>query len=105
MTEIIKEILKFVPSEKVSDACFEGANIVLYTKNKEFFLDNEGLIRQIVNEFKKRVELRPDTSILMEEEKAEREIRALMPEEAGISQLLFDSQRSTVIIEAEKPGL
>ena len=74
MAEIIKEILKFVPSEKVSDACFEGANIVLYTKNKEFFFDNEGLIRQVVNEFKKRVELRPDPSIIVDQEKAEKEI-------------------------------
>lgn len=105
MTEIIKEILKLVPGEKVSDACFEGANIVLYTKNKEFFFDNEGLIRQVVNEFKKRVELRPDPSILMEQEKAEKEIRAILPEEAGVTQVLFDPQRSTVIIEAEKPGL
>ncbi|HLC32731.1 MAG TPA: beta-CASP ribonuclease aCPSF1 [Candidatus Nanoarchaeia archaeon] len=105
MAEIIKEILKFVPSEKVSDACFEGANIVLYTKNKEFFFDNEGLIRQVVNEFKKRVELRPDPSLILDQEKAEKEIKKILPEEAGITQILFDPQRSSVIIEAEKPGL
>jgi hypothetical protein len=105
MTEIIKEILKFLPADKVSDAAFEGANIVLYTKNKEFFLNNEGVIKQIVNEFKKRVELRPDPSMVMDQEKAEKEIRKIMPEEAGVSQVLFDPQRSMVIIEAEKPGL
>ncbi len=105
MAEIIKEILKFLPADKVSDAAFEGANIVLYTKDKEFFLNNEGLIRQVVNEFKKRVELRPDPSIVMSQEKAETEIRKILPEEAGVSQVLFDSQRSMVIIEAEKPGL
>ena len=57
MTEIIKEILKFVPSGKISDAAFEAANIVLYTKDKKFFLEDKGLIKQIVSEFKKRVEL------------------------------------------------
>lgn len=105
MAEIIKEILKFLPADKISDAAFEGANIVLYTKDKEFLVDDKGIIRQIVNEFKKRVELRPDPSITSDKEKAEKEIRKIMPEEAGVSQVLFDPQRSIVIIEAEKPGL
>ncbi len=105
MGDILKEILKIVPAKKVSTAGFEGANIVLYTKDKQFFFDNEGLIRKIVNEFKKRVELRPDPSICMELEKAEKQIKKLIPKEAGISQIIFDSQRSMVIIEAEKPGL
>ncbi len=105
MGEIIKEILKIVPAEKISDAGFEGANIVLYTKNKEFFLDNEGIIRKVVDEFKKRVELRPDPGICIAQEKAETAIKKILPEEAGISNILFDTQRSIVTIEAEKPGL
>ena len=40
MTDIITEILKRLPEDKISDAVFEGANIVLYTKSKSFFLDN-----------------------------------------------------------------
>ncbi len=105
MVDIIKEILKFVPKDKVSDASFEGANIVLYTKDKDFFVDDKGLIRQIVNEFKKRVELRPDPSIAVAQDKAEKLIKKTMPEEAGLANILFDPQRSRVIIEAEKPGL
>ena len=49
MVDIIKEILKFVPNGLVSDATFEGANIVLYTKDKDFLFNDKGLIRQIVN--------------------------------------------------------
>lgn len=105
MADIIKEILKFLPPESVSDASYEGANIVLYTKNKEFFLDNKGLIKQVVDEFKKRIELRPDPAICMEQEKAQQEIKKLLPEESKTSNILFDPQRSTVIIETEKPGL
>lgn len=105
MGEIIKEILKLLPAEKISDANFEGANIVLYTKNQEFFLNNEGLIKKAVDEFKKRVELRPDPSICMESEKAESIIKQILPEEAGVGNIIFDSQRSIVIVEAEKPGL
>jgi hypothetical protein len=105
VVNIIKEILKSLPEEKISDAVFEGANIVLYTKDKEFFLDNDGLIKRIVDEIKKRIELRPDPSITMDMEKAEENIRTIIPEKAGVANVLFDAQRSQVVIETEKPGL
>ncbi|MBR9676606.1 beta-CASP ribonuclease aCPSF1 [Candidatus Woesearchaeota archaeon] len=104
-SEIIKEILKTIPDGKISEATFEGANIVLYTKDRKFFLDDEGLIKSIVDKIKKRIELRPDTSICIESEKAEEEIRKLIPKEAGVDNLIFDARRSIVIIEAEKPGM
>ena len=105
MTDIIKEILKNLPSDKISEANFEGANIVLYTKDEDFFLNNNGLIKKIVDDIKKRVELRPDPSITMDMEDAEKEIKKIIPEEAGVDQIIFDPQRSRVIIEAGKPGL
>lgn len=105
MADIIKEILSQIPKDKISEACFEGANIVLYTKEKDFFLNNEGTIRKIVNDIKKRIELRPDPSITKDPEKAEKSIRKIVPKEAGLMNVIFDSQRSRVIIEAEKPGL
>ncbi len=102
---IIKEILSQLPEKKISDACFEGANIVLYTKDKDFFLDNNGLIRKIVDNIKKRVELRPDPTITLDIEDAEKLMKEAIPEEAGVDKIIFDPQRSRVIIEAEKPGL
>jgi predicted metal-dependent RNase len=105
MADITKEILKNLPENKISDINFEGANIVLYTKDRDFFLNNNGMIKKIVDNIKKRVELRPDPSITMDTEKAEKNIRELIPEEAGVDQIIFDSHRSRVIIEADKPGL
>ncbi len=105
MGDIIKEILKSLPENKISDVNFEGANIVLYTKDKDFFLNNNGIIKRIVDDIKKRVELRPDPSITMDAEEAEKVIRSTIPEEAGVDQVIFDPQRSRVIIEADKPGL
>lgn len=105
MADILKEILKEIPSGKISDACFEGANIVLYTKDVDFFLDNKGIIKETVDKFKKRIELRPDPSITEKQEKAQKEIKKLIPEEAGIANIIFDPERARVIIEAEKPGL
>ncbi|MBI2107027.1 beta-CASP ribonuclease aCPSF1 [Candidatus Woesearchaeota archaeon] len=106
MVNILKEVLKDVPeSADISDSGFEGANIVLYTKNKEFFLNNNGTLKEIVDKIKKRVELRPDPSIILDEEKAEEIIRKEIPSEAGEIEINFDHQRSIVVIEAEKPGI
>jgi len=105
MSEIIDEILNHLSKDKISDAVFEGANIVLYTKNKDFFLDDSGSVKEVVNMIKKRIELRPDPSICVEQETAEKIIKKVITEEAGIDQVIFDAQRSIVIIEVQKPGL
>jgi len=104
MADILKTIKEELP-KVVSDAIFEGANIVLYTEDKEFFRDGEGKIKEIVSKIKKRIELRADKKILASEEETEKTIHALVEEDAGITNIIFDVQRSIVIIEAKRPGL
>ena len=65
MTEIIDEILKDLPEGKISEVNFEGANIVLYTKDKDFFFNNGGIIRTVVNKLKKRIRLNKKRIYLM----------------------------------------
>ena len=84
---------------------FEGANIVVYTEDGKFLKEGDDAIKGIVNKIKKRVELRAEPKIVMNQEKTEKEIRRIIPEEAEITQILFDAQRSIVVIEAKKPGL
>lgn len=104
--KIIEEVLKNLPKDaKISNACFEGANIVLYTKNAQFFLENGGIILEIVDKIKKRVELRPDPSLTLDMEETKKIIEKIIPKEAENTNIIFDPQRSIVIIEAEKPGL
>ena len=102
--DILKTIKEDLPGV-VKDAIFEGANIVLYTQDKEFFREGESKVKDIVNKIKKRIELRSDKSILAPEDETEKTIRALVPEEAELTNIIFDIQRSTVVIEAKKPGL
>ncbi|MBI2043186.1 beta-CASP ribonuclease aCPSF1 [Candidatus Pacearchaeota archaeon] len=102
------DILKTITErfeKKIKEASFEGANIVLYTDNERFFIEGEPEIKKIVNEIKKRIELRADESILHSQDAAEKEIRKIVPDEAEITNIIFESQRSIVIIEAKKPGL
>ena len=105
MADILKEILEKLPKGSISEATFEAANIVLYTKDKEFFFNEMNKIRELVREFKKRIELRPDPSTCMKREDAELAIKKLVPKEAGIQDLIFDPPRSVVIVHAEKPGV
>src|SRR3990167_2359314 len=105
MADILKEIIKVLPEGKISEAAFEGANIVLYTKDKEYFMDNQGTIRDAVKEFRKRIELRPDPSLCLEKGKAEKIMKELIPAEAGAEEFIFDNPRSQVVIHADKPGL
>lgn len=104
MADILKSIKEELP-KVIADAAFEGANIVLYTKDKDFFKTGEGKVKEVVDKIKKRIELRADQDILLSEEETEKTIRALVPEDASITNVIFDVQRSSVIIEAKKPGL
>lgn len=104
MVDILKNIKEDLP-KVISDAEFEGANIVLYTEDKEFFKNGETKIKEVVDKIKKRIELRAEKSILLSEDETEKTIRAIVPDDAGITNVIFDIQRSSVVVEAKKPGL
>jgi len=102
------DILKNITEQlhgNVTDASFEGANIVVYTDNEKFFKEGEPQIKEIVNQVKKRIELRADQKILMAQDKVEAEVRKIVPQEAEITKVIFDIQRSIVVIEAKRPGM
>jgi predicted metal-dependent RNase len=104
MADILKNITDRLPG-LVKEASFEGANIVLYTENQNFFLDDQGKVKEIVNDIKKRVELRADDRILASEEQVKKVIKEVIPEEAEVTDILFSKHRSIVVIEAKKPGM
>ncbi len=104
MVDILKKITDKLGG-KISEANFEGANIVVYTQDENFFREGESKIKEIVDEIKKRVELRADTKILPDQKTTEKKIREIIPEEAEITEVIFDVPRSIVIVEAKKLGL
>jgi len=105
MADILKTILAELPEKKISEATFEGANIVLYTEDREFFKSSDQLIRDSVKKIKKRIELRAAEGLLLAKEESEKIVREIVPAEAEITEVLFDSARSILIIEAKKPGI
>ncbi len=105
MADILKTIENQLPRGVIGSSIFEGANIVVYTTDVAFFKSGDSQIKEIVNIIKKRVELRADKSLLVPQEETEAKIRDIIPKEAELTQLIFDPQRSIVIIEAKRPGL
>ncbi len=105
MTDILKTIESELPRGAVDSTIFEGANIVVYTADTAFFKEGESKIKEVVNKIKKRIELRASEKLLETEEKTQEAIKKVIPEEAEVSQVIFDKQRSIVVIEAKKPGL
>ena len=54
---IIADIKSELPKNAmITDICYEGSEIIFYTKNREFFRNYTDLIKKIVNKIKKRVE-------------------------------------------------
>jgi len=106
MPNILKELQKKLPSDAdITEVKFEASEIVLYTKNKEFFQNGEQAIKSIVREIKKRMELRPDLSITMDPEKTKEAINEMVNKDAGIQEIYFEPELGKVIIECQKPGL
>jgi KH/beta-lactamase-domain protein len=105
VANIKKVVQNHLPDGKVDEIAFEGANIILYSKDRDFCFDNDDLIKDVVNKIKKRIELRPDPELTMDEADAREKIESIVPDEANVDKITFDSERSIVIIEAEKTHL
>ncbi|MCK5043815.1 beta-CASP ribonuclease aCPSF1 [Candidatus Pacearchaeota archaeon] len=101
--DILKNIKEQLHGD-ITEANFEGANIVLYTNNENFFKQGGGKIKEIVEQIKKRIELRVDSKILPDQKETEKKIKEIVPEEADITNIIFDAPRSIVVIEAKRPG-
>ncbi|MDD5163329.1 MAG: beta-CASP ribonuclease aCPSF1 [Candidatus ainarchaeum sp.] len=105
--EQIKEIVHNTLPEKcqITKIEMEGPEIAIYTKNYSAFLQDENLVPKIAFELKKRVNIRNDKSQLMAPEEAKNKIMQIVPEDAQIKDISFDSAFSEVVIESIKPGL
>jgi KH/beta-lactamase-domain protein len=84
---------------------FEGPVVVIYTKNLEAFASNNDIVRKLAQGLRRRVAIRPDPSILEETDRAETEIKHIVPAEAEITDIWFDTLVGEVTIEAMSPGV
>lgn len=89
----------------ISHLTYEGPELVIYTETPRKFAEQDGLIRRLASTIRNRITVRPVPDTLTNPKEAEPDIRKLIPEEAGITNLEFYPSTGEVLIEAEKPGL
>lgn len=104
MVKILDEIMKELPQEEISTVEFEGANIVIYTKSKDFLFKGRVIIKSIVSKFKKRIELRADPGILLSIADTENAVKEILGEEVKDIEFKFDTARSRLTIEVDNVG-
>src|SRR2546426_7616668 len=99
-------VKKVVPDHvEITQIDFEGPVIVIYTKNMEAFAESNEIVRQLAQNQRRRIQVRPDPSVLMKPEDADPVIRELIPKEAQITNIFFEEETGEVQIEALSPGL
>ena len=104
--EISQYILEHVPKEaEVTRIEYEGSTLAVYTKRPEILVDQSSVIAGIVNVIRKRIVIRSDPSVRLQEVEAEKISRDIVPAEAEVTDINFDPSLGEIIIDAKKPGL
>ncbi|RLE88054.1 MAG: beta-CASP ribonuclease aCPSF1 [Thermoprotei archaeon] len=99
-------IVQHIPREAgITKIEFEGPRIVLYCADPIFLMKRaDETIKRIAKLIKKRIEVRPDPKVRLNEERAKEIIKKIVPEEAEITDIYFNEETGEVEIEAMKPG-
>lgn len=104
--EISQHILEHIPQQaEVTRIEFEGPALAVYTKKPEILIEQSYVIADIVHFIRKRIVVRSDPSVRLDERDTERTINEIVSPEAEITSVNFDPSLGEVIIEAKKPGM
>jgi KH/beta-lactamase-domain protein len=106
LDDLQAEIEDEVPADiTISDVTYEGPELVVYTRDPKEFASDGDLVRRLASKLRKRITVRPDPDVLSHPREAEEQVRDIIPEEAGVTDLDFHADTGEVVIEAEKPGM
>jgi len=104
--EIRNAIMQNIPPEiGLTRIEFEGPRLAIYTKLPEKLLEQSYIVAEIAGSIKKRIVVRSDPSVRTSETEAERAIKEVLPEKAGLVQTYFDPTLGEVVLEVLKPGV
>ncbi|MUV89730.1 beta-CASP ribonuclease aCPSF1 [Halapricum sp. CBA1109] len=106
LEDIEETILQEVPNDiSISNVTYEGPELVVYTRDPKKFAQDGDLVRRLASKLRKRITVRPDPDVLAHPDEAREQIREVIPDEAGVTDLDFHADTGEVVIEAEKPGM
>jgi KH/beta-lactamase-domain protein len=101
----MEEEIKNSLGNLVEFIAYEGAEIVIYTSNEEFFLNFFEKIKPLIDKLKRRIEVRMVPQKCKDKDFTINKIKGILPKECGIKDIVFEESRSIVYIEVEKPYL
>ena len=87
--EMKDAIAKIVPKDIDYDVDLEGGDIAIITPTPDVFGGGDGLVGQIAKKIKRRIVLRPHSSIMKDEAETEEFIRNLLSEKADVDMIYF----------------
>ncbi|HZX20032.1 MAG TPA: beta-CASP ribonuclease aCPSF1 [archaeon] len=103
----VKETISNIVDAKagITTVDLEGPEIAIYTKNPKIFHENEDYVKNIAYQLKKKINIRADKSLLIDQKEAKEEIMKIVPADAQIAEIQFSEAFNEVVIECLKPGL
>lgn len=100
---IMATILKNLPREcSLTKIEYEGPRIALHTNNPKFLLENNKILPNIVAQIKKRIVLRIDETLRVEEDKFKKIVEKSLAKKSNISDILFDPALGEAVIFLKK---
>ncbi len=103
---IKKEIEEIVPKDiEITGVDFEGPLVVIQTKSMDEFVYDSNLVRKLAQGLKRRVAIRPHSSLVLDVNEASNIIKEVIPGEANVTDVAFNHDSNEVTIEALSPGL
>ena len=88
---VMATILQNLPKEcSLTKIEYEGPRIALHTNKPQFLLENNKILSNIVGQIKKRIVLRIDETIRIDEREVQKVSEKYVPQESGITDILFD---------------
>ena len=88
--EMKDEIAKIVPKDVDYDVDLEAGDIAIITPTPDKFGGGDGLVDKIAKAIKRRIVIRPHSSIMMDQKDTEVFIRDLLKDSSKIDSIYFD---------------
>lgn len=99
-----EEVMRLAPDNlEISSIEFEGPMVVIYTKEYDRVSGDNKAAKLLAQNLHKRVDIRPDPSVLGDPAVVEEKLRSMIPEEAKIFDIFFNDDTGEAVVEAIYP--
>lgn len=100
---VMATILHNLPKEcSLTKIEYEGPRIALHTNNPKYLLENNKILPNIVAQIKKRIVMRTDVAIRLEEADVKKNIEKYINPKSNITDILFDPALGEAVIFLKK---